>query len=222
MLGFGGFLGGHLSFRQASGANHAEDVPHLVQPGWQDLCALDELTDDTMQRRLLGGDNDDVPLLVLRQGDAVSVLSDRCSHLSGPLHEGELSDGCIACPWHGSTFRLVRRLGTARARRPPRCRRSRCGCPTAGSRCGCRAPADLRVAQSGQTRSMTMPAGRELGRGGRSLLLEPGRGLVELRQQCRQLVAGLSRRRRRGPRASNTPQARSTGASTSSWWMRRS
>jgi nitrite reductase/ring-hydroxylating ferredoxin subunit/uncharacterized membrane protein len=109
MLGLGGFLGGHLSFRQASGANHAEDVPHLVRPGWQDLCALDDLPDGTMQRRLLGSDNDDVPLLVLRRGDTVTVLSDRCSHLSGPLHEGELSDGgqCVVCPWHGSTFRLA-------------------------------------------------------------------------------------------------------------------
>ncbi len=107
MLGLGGFLGGHLAFRQASGANHAEDVPHLVRPGWQDLCALDDLTDGTMQRRLLGGDNDDVPLMALRQGDTVTVLADRCSHLSGPLHEGEVSDGCVVCPWHGSTFRLA-------------------------------------------------------------------------------------------------------------------
>lgn len=107
MLGLGGFLGGHLSFRQASGANHAEDVPHLVRPGWQDLCALDDLADGTMARQVLGGDNDDVPLMVLRRGDTVTVLSDRCSHLSGPLHEGELDDGCVVCPWHGSTFRLA-------------------------------------------------------------------------------------------------------------------
>jgi nitrite reductase/ring-hydroxylating ferredoxin subunit len=60
-----------------------------------------------MQRRVLGGDNDDVPLLVLRRGVEVTVLSDRCSHLSGPLHEGELDDGCVVCPWHGSTFRLT-------------------------------------------------------------------------------------------------------------------
>ena len=61
-LGVGGFLGGHLSFRQASGANHAEQVPHLVAPGWQDLCTLDELPDGTPERRVLGGDNDDVPV----------------------------------------------------------------------------------------------------------------------------------------------------------------
>jgi hypothetical protein len=46
VLSFSGFLGGHLAFRQAGGANHAEAVPHLVPPGWHDLCALDDLAGD--------------------------------------------------------------------------------------------------------------------------------------------------------------------------------
>jgi len=105
VLSFSGFLGGHLAFRQAAGANHAEAVPHLVPAGWQDLCALDDLEGDGVpQRRDLGS----VALLVVRRGDRIDVLSDRCSHLSGPLHEGRLTaDGsCIVCPWHGSTFSL--------------------------------------------------------------------------------------------------------------------
>jgi nitrite reductase/ring-hydroxylating ferredoxin subunit len=105
LLGLAGFLGGHLSFRLAAGANHSEDVPHLVKPGWQDLCAVDDLAGDGVpQLRLL----DSVPLVVVRQGERIDVLSDRCSHLSGPLHQGKLAyDGeCIACPWHGSVFAL--------------------------------------------------------------------------------------------------------------------
>jgi nitrite reductase/ring-hydroxylating ferredoxin subunit len=39
-------------------------------------------------------------------GERFQVLADRCSHLSGPLSDGELDDGCITCPWHGSVFRL--------------------------------------------------------------------------------------------------------------------
>jgi nitrite reductase/ring-hydroxylating ferredoxin subunit len=39
------------------------------------------------------------------------VLSNKCSHLSGPLSDGEFTvesgQGCIVCPWHGSTFRLA-------------------------------------------------------------------------------------------------------------------
>ena len=115
-LGVGAFLGGHLGYRQALGANHAEQVPHRVPAGWATLCRLDELADGKPERRFLG----DEPLLVVRDGDDVTVLSDVCSHLAGPLHEGELVEGCIECPWHGSRFRLtdgsvVRGPATARA-----------------------------------------------------------------------------------------------------------
>lgn len=105
LLGVAGFLGGHLSFRQAAGANHAEDVPHLVPPGWNDLCAVDDLAPDgAPQQQLLG----DVPLVVVRQGERIDVLSGRCSHLAGPLHEGEVTgEGSrLSCPWHGSEFSL--------------------------------------------------------------------------------------------------------------------
>jgi nitrite reductase/ring-hydroxylating ferredoxin subunit len=100
--GIGGLLGGHMSFRLAAGANHAEQVPHLISPGWQHLMAADDLVDSKPVRVLLG----EVPVIATRVHGQVHVLADRCSHLSGPLSEGELADGCITCPWHGSTFRL--------------------------------------------------------------------------------------------------------------------
>lgn len=101
-VGIGGLLGGHISFRQAGGANHAESIPHLVEPGWHELAAIEDLPEGRPVRRLLG----EVPLLVVREGGNARVLADRCSHLSGPLSDGELGDGCITCPWHGSVFRL--------------------------------------------------------------------------------------------------------------------
>ena len=103
MLTGGAYLGAHLSFRQALGANHVEHVPHRAPAEWTRLCAFADLPDGEPTQQLLG----DQPLLVLRQGSDVHVLSDVCSHLSGPLHEGEITDdGCVVCPWHGSTFRL--------------------------------------------------------------------------------------------------------------------
>ena len=48
----------------------------------------------------------DVPVVVIRDGQHTHVLADRCSHLSGPLSDGEYRDGCLTCPWHGSTFRV--------------------------------------------------------------------------------------------------------------------
>jgi nitrite reductase/ring-hydroxylating ferredoxin subunit/uncharacterized membrane protein len=98
----GALLGGHISFHQAGGANHAEDVPHLVEPGWHALGPIADLPDGTPVRRLLG----EVPILVVRRGEDADVLADRCSHLSGPLSDGQVEDGCVTCPWHGSVFRL--------------------------------------------------------------------------------------------------------------------
>jgi nitrite reductase/ring-hydroxylating ferredoxin subunit len=101
-LAGGALLGGHLSFRLAGGANHAEAVPHVVEPGWHALTALTDLPDGEPVRLLLG----EVPLVVLRDAREVHVLADRCSHMSGPLADGDLSEGCVTCPWHGSVFRL--------------------------------------------------------------------------------------------------------------------
>ena len=107
----GGLLGGDISYRQAGGANHAEETPHLVPTGWQDLMPLAELRQGEPVKAMLG----DVPLFVLRDDDQVHVLANKCSHMSGPLSDGELSDGeltggktdrCVTCPWHGSVFRL--------------------------------------------------------------------------------------------------------------------
>ncbi|MDL5199306.1 Rieske 2Fe-2S domain-containing protein [Streptomyces sp. ALI-76-A] len=102
-VGVGGMLGGHLAYRQASGANHAEEVPHVVSEGWHRIGSVDEFPAGRPVRRSV----DDVPVLVVREsGGTVHALADRCSHLAGPLSEGTVSDGCVRCPWHGSVFRL--------------------------------------------------------------------------------------------------------------------
>jgi nitrite reductase/ring-hydroxylating ferredoxin subunit len=101
-LGVGGLLGGHISFRLAGGANHAEAVPHLVEPGWHHLITEAELPEGKPVRRLLG----EVPLVAVRSGGEIHVLADRCSHMSGSLAEGDLDGDTVRCPWHGSVFCL--------------------------------------------------------------------------------------------------------------------
>ena len=118
----GGFLGGHLTYRQAAGVNHSEEIPHRFPKGWHPLAPLAELPDGKLHQQVVEG----IPLLVFREGESVNVLSDVCSHLSGPLHEGKLKGGsgspggpvsssgtesddgdpCVVCPWHRSTFSL--------------------------------------------------------------------------------------------------------------------
>ncbi len=98
-----GLAGGHISFRLAGGANHAEAVPHLIRPGWHHVLTSEELPDDWPTRRMLG----EVPIVLVRLRGKVHALADRCSHMSGSLAEGDLADGCLTCPWHGSTFRVA-------------------------------------------------------------------------------------------------------------------
>ena len=113
LSGLGATLGGHLAYRLASGANHGEEVQHVGPEDWRPLGELDALPTDEPVRRMAG----DVPVFVLRRPDGeLTVLSDRCPHLSAPLHEGELhgggltgSDGdelTVTCPWHDSVFRV--------------------------------------------------------------------------------------------------------------------
>lgn len=105
-MALGGYLGGHLAFRQAAGANHQADTVDLFPSGWQSIGRFEDLPDGSPTKATVAG----VDLLVVRRGQHVDVLRNQCSHLSGPLSDGEFSveagQGCIVCPWHGSTFRL--------------------------------------------------------------------------------------------------------------------
>ena len=102
----GAALGGHLSYHLALGANHADRVSDLAPQGWQPLGALAEVPEGKPVRRTAG----EVSVFVLRRGEQVSVLADRCPHLAGPLSGGEVvgtdGDARVVCPWHGSEFRL--------------------------------------------------------------------------------------------------------------------
>lgn len=104
----GGFLGGHLSYRQTVGASHAWEVPRQVEPGWHRIGTMDELPEGVLQKRTV----DDVDLVVLRRGSRVYALSDHCSHLTGPLHQGTIpqdtprGEVCVQCPWHQSVFSM--------------------------------------------------------------------------------------------------------------------
>ncbi len=46
----------------------------------------------------------DQPVLLVRLGPTVRAVSNACTHAEGNLDEGELIDGQIECPVHGSRF----------------------------------------------------------------------------------------------------------------------
>ena len=38
--------------------------------------------------------------------DIVYAFTDNCTHISGPLNEGELDGEVLTCPWHGAQFNV--------------------------------------------------------------------------------------------------------------------
>lgn len=103
----GATLGGHLAYHQGLGANHTDRVRDLAPSDWQPVAPVADLPDGRPVQRQAG----DVPIFVLRRDEQVTVLADRCPHLSAPLSDGEVvgagADARVACPWHGSEFRLA-------------------------------------------------------------------------------------------------------------------
>ncbi len=49
---------------------------------------------------------DRTEIVLVRIGDQVFALADRCTYRGGQLHEGEVRDRAIVCPRDGCTFRL--------------------------------------------------------------------------------------------------------------------
>ncbi|MCX2740728.1 Rieske 2Fe-2S domain-containing protein [Pontibacter anaerobius] len=107
MLGYGvasagAYLGGHLVFGKQVGVDHT--ATSAVYP--EDFVAVlpeSELKENQMRCVKAG----EVPVLLVREKGEVYALAHTCSHLGGPLSEGDLLDGGrVRCPWHGSVFSL--------------------------------------------------------------------------------------------------------------------
>ena len=69
-----------------------------------DVCRLDELADGEIRRVVVRG----LEIALIRVGDGVYALGDRCSHQNVSLSEGELDldDMVLECPKHGAAFSL--------------------------------------------------------------------------------------------------------------------
>jgi nitrite reductase/ring-hydroxylating ferredoxin subunit len=63
-------------------------------------AALAELAADRPLALTLEG----TPVALVRVGDEVHAVSGVCPHQGGPLGEGRLAGGRLACPWHGWMF----------------------------------------------------------------------------------------------------------------------
>ncbi len=96
------YLGGHLVYGQQMGVDHtAGEGPYPLK--FMDAYPDEDLKDGQMVCTDVG----EIPVLLARQSGRLYAIAHTCSHLGGPLSEGELLDNaCVKCPWHGSVFSL--------------------------------------------------------------------------------------------------------------------
>jgi nitrite reductase/ring-hydroxylating ferredoxin subunit/uncharacterized membrane protein len=99
-MGAGGWLGGDLAFARGVGVNETlfDDEPL----DWTPVLDASMLVDDRPTQALAGARE----LLLVKRNGTIHALADRCAHRGGMLHEGALEGDCIACPLHGTQFRL--------------------------------------------------------------------------------------------------------------------
>jgi nitrite reductase/ring-hydroxylating ferredoxin subunit len=63
-------------------------------------------TGDVPEGEMIGATVDGVDLLVANVGGQYRAIGAVCTHEGGPLADGDLYDGIVTCPWHGSEFNV--------------------------------------------------------------------------------------------------------------------
>jgi nitrite reductase/ring-hydroxylating ferredoxin subunit/uncharacterized membrane protein len=94
----GAYLGGHLSFTKGVGPDQT-----VFDPGetdWSPAADASLLVDRKPLRAVVG----DTPVLLLKDGEEIYAIHDRCSHRGCSLSEGTLQGDEIVCACHGSRF----------------------------------------------------------------------------------------------------------------------
>jgi nitrite reductase/ring-hydroxylating ferredoxin subunit/uncharacterized membrane protein len=97
---FSAWLGGHLTFGRGVGVNQTafESAPE----DWTPVLHASALEEREPRRAEANG----VGVLLVRDGEWIHAIADRCSHRGCSLAEGELVGDAVRCRCHGSTFRL--------------------------------------------------------------------------------------------------------------------
>ncbi|MGC4953729.1 Rieske 2Fe-2S domain-containing protein [Actinomadura citrea] len=99
-MGVSAYLGGHLTFTR--GLNVNRTAWQQGPDDWTPVLAASELAEGEHRT----ADADGVRILLYRTATKLHAIAATCTHMGGPLGEGTIENGCVTCPWHGSTFRL--------------------------------------------------------------------------------------------------------------------
>jgi nitrite reductase/ring-hydroxylating ferredoxin subunit/uncharacterized membrane protein len=96
----GGYLGGHLSLTR--GVGPAQTVFDPGPTDWSAAADASQLPDGRPIQVVVG----DTPVLLLRRGEEIFAIHDRCSHRGCSLAEGTVEGSEVVCGCHGSRFDL--------------------------------------------------------------------------------------------------------------------
>jgi len=100
-LGFAGYLGGHLTYAQGIGVDRT-----TFDPGpetWTEAADASALTEGVPYPATVA----DTPVVIVRQGDRLLAIHDRCSHRGCSLAgRGAVEGEEIVCGCHGSRFSM--------------------------------------------------------------------------------------------------------------------
>jgi uncharacterized membrane protein/nitrite reductase/ring-hydroxylating ferredoxin subunit len=105
ILGYSGWLGGTLSYRNQIGVDHryanAGKWKERSLADWdRPVCNTGELAEGQMMLVKIGNER----IVVGRCQTGIVAFSDHCTHRGGPLADGALVGCVVQCPWHGSNF----------------------------------------------------------------------------------------------------------------------
>lgn len=107
MLGYGitaasAYLGGTLVYDKQMGVNHTA-LPQGYPKKYVAVLPNKELKENMMKCVRA----EQVDILLVKKNRKIYAIANTCSHLGGPLSDGELLDDCrVRCPWHQSVFSL--------------------------------------------------------------------------------------------------------------------
>jgi nitrite reductase/ring-hydroxylating ferredoxin subunit len=101
LVGISSYLGGILVYEQKIGVDHAPREGFPAE--WTAVMPEEELAEEKPTLAKAG----EIDIVLYRGTGTIRALANTCSHLGGPLCEGEVKDGGIVCPWHQSRFDLT-------------------------------------------------------------------------------------------------------------------
>ncbi len=81
--------------------SHQDPLHELHQ-----AARIDDLSESRGMRVCIKCGDQETPILLVRDGEAVHAFSADCPHAGALLEEGAVCDGKIVCPWHKGTFDL--------------------------------------------------------------------------------------------------------------------